>query len=111
MSSIQTQIVGKRFFTDINVLSRGMIYSDIGCSCTHYGKIQLKLFSNICICGLCETALNFIQHISTDLEMFAIHGKRSTINYNDIKLFIRRNGVILQYVSKEYLSFKQPKNS
>ena len=92
---------------DINVFSRSKLYCDVGSFCSHYGEQHLGVFSKMYICGLCNISLHFIKEISSDLEQFASHGKRSTINYNDIKLFLRRNDKILKYVSKEYSSSKK----
>lgn len=38
-----------------------------------------------------ENAFRFAQLLATDLESFARHAKRSTINQDDVLLFTRRN--------------------
>ena len=112
MSIINTLFVEERcILSDLSVLSRGKLYCEIGFLCSYFEKVYLSVFSRIFICGLSEMARDFIKLLSSDLEIFASHAKRSTINYSDIKLFSRRNAVILQYVTDQRSSLIQPKKS
>ncbi|XP_057365779.1 centromere protein S-like [Daphnia carinata] len=53
-------------------------------------KTQISFDKNV-IATISEILWQKIKLISQDLEAFAKHGKRTTINLDDVKLLVRRN--------------------
>ncbi|EUB57333.1 Centromere protein S [Echinococcus granulosus] len=52
-----------------------------------------------------ETAFRFAQMLTTDLESFAHHAKRSTINQDDVLLFARRNPQLRKFLNEKLATF------
>ncbi|VDK38872.1 unnamed protein product [Taenia asiatica] len=52
-----------------------------------------------------ENAFRFAQLLTTDLESFARHAKRSTINQDDVLLFTRRNPQLLKFLDEKSTAF------
>ncbi|KAL5966207.1 Centromere protein S [Taenia solium] len=52
-----------------------------------------------------ENAFRFAQLLVTDLESFARHAKRSTINQDDVLLFARRNPQLLKFLDEKSTAF------
>ncbi|KAK3839937.1 MAG: kinetochore component CENP-S-domain-containing protein [Linnemannia gamsii] len=53
------------------------------------------------IASLAEIVYTQAETLGKDLEMFARHAKRSTINSDDVKLAARRNASLYDLMSKE----------
>jgi centromere protein S len=51
-----------------------------------------------------ELVYKLCTQLSTDLELFAKHGKRSTINNDDVMLYCRRNPTLSQLINEEIKS-------
>ncbi|XP_033757576.1 centromere protein S-like isoform X2 [Pecten maximus] len=49
--------------------------------------------------AIAETTWRYIQDITQDLEMFAKHAKRSTVNADDVKLLLRKCPKLLEHIS------------
>ncbi|XP_069139039.1 centromere protein S-like [Argopecten irradians] len=49
--------------------------------------------------AIAETTWKYIQDVSSDLEMFAKHAKRSTVNADDVKLLLRKCPKLLEHIS------------
>lgn len=56
---------------------------------------------------LSETTTETLQLFTQDVEAFARHGKRSTINTDDVKLLCRRNPGLLAALEKRFSEEKQ----
>ncbi|VDM32490.1 unnamed protein product [Hydatigera taeniaeformis] len=52
-----------------------------------------------------ENAFRFAQLLATDLEAFARHAKRSTINRDDVILFTRRNPLLRKFLDEKSATF------
>uniref|UniRef100_A0A0R3T5F4 Centromere protein S n=1 Tax=Rodentolepis nana TaxID=102285 RepID=A0A0R3T5F4_RODNA len=52
-----------------------------------------------------ETTFRFCQLLSTDIESFARHAKRSTINMDDVLLFTRRNPLLTAFLEEKSAEF------
>ncbi|CEP19315.1 hypothetical protein [Parasitella parasitica] len=58
-----------------------------------------KDVSEAFVASLAEMLMTQMQTMATDLEAFAIHGKRATITMEDVKLCSRRNDSLYQLIS------------
>ncbi|VUZ44636.1 unnamed protein product, partial [Hymenolepis diminuta] len=52
-----------------------------------------------------ETSFRFCQMLATDIESFARHAKRSTINMDDVLLFARRNPLLVKFLENKSAEF------
>ncbi|XP_065664517.1 centromere protein S [Hydra vulgaris] len=69
-------------------------------------------YSKAFIACLTETVVNKIELFATDLEAFAKHAKRTTINIEDVKLLVRRNPGLAEEIetcSKSLIEKHKPK--
>ncbi|GAA50432.1 centromere protein S [Clonorchis sinensis] len=63
------------------------------------------------VCLATELLFRFYQVLATDLETFAKHAKRTTINMDDVLCFVRRNPQLVQLMSdfhKQQTTGKKP---
>ena len=56
---------------------------------------------------LAETATETLELFARDVEAFSRHGKRSTVNTDDVKLLCRRNPGLLEVLEKRFSKEKQ----
>lgn len=56
---------------------------------------------------LAETTTETLELFTRDVEVFARHGKRSTVNTDDVKLLCRRNPGLLAALEKRFSEEKQ----
>ncbi|KAI8645863.1 kinetochore component CENP-S-domain-containing protein [Parasitella parasitica] len=63
------------------------------------------------VASLAEILMAQIQTMATDLEAFAIHGKRATISMEDVKLCSRRNDSLYQLISDAANEISKDSNS
>ena len=56
---------------------------------------------------LTETTTETLELFTRDVEVFARHGKRSTVNTDDVKLLCRRNPGLLAALEKRFSEEKQ----
>ncbi|XP_034974224.2 centromere protein S isoform X1 [Zootoca vivipara] len=58
-------------------------------------------FSKQTIAAISEIAFRQCEYFAKDLEMFARHAKRSTVNLEDVKLLARRSKSLLKYITEK----------
>ncbi|KAH3822248.1 centromere protein S-like [Dreissena polymorpha] len=51
------------------------------------------------VAAISETTWKKCEHFATDLELFAKHAKRSTINADDVKMLVRKSPKLLEYIT------------
>ncbi|KAF7243795.1 hypothetical protein EG68_10081 [Paragonimus skrjabini miyazakii] len=54
------------------------------------------------VCLVTELLFRFYQVLATDLECFAKHARRTTVNVDDVLCFVRRNPQLLQILSDHH---------
>lgn len=83
---------------DFQRLKASFHYS-VGKICEERGKeLQLEVDKKVISC-LAKLGLQQLETFSGDLEAFAKHAKRSTVNADDVKLLARRNPKLLAHLS------------
>lgn len=86
---------------------KAALHYTIGQICTGVKDVT---FTKEFIATLTETAFKECEALSTDLELFAKHAKRTTVSIDDVKLFCRRNPDLLQLISKKSEQLKADKD-
>ncbi|KAM9706911.1 centromere protein S isoform 2-T2 [Dama dama] len=70
---------------------KAAVHYTVGCLCEEVALDKDMQFSKQTIAAISEVTFRQCENFATDLEMFARHGKRSTINTEDVKLLARRS--------------------
>lgn len=86
---------------------KAALHYTIGQICTGVKDVT---FTKEFIATLTETAFKECEALSTDLELFAKHAKRTTVNTDDVKLYCRRNPDLLGLVTKKGEQLKADKD-
>ncbi|KAG8142375.1 hypothetical protein E2320_006300 [Naja naja] len=73
----------------------------VACLCQEVAEDKNIQFSKQSIAAISEISLRQCEIFAKDLEMFAKHGKRGTINVEDVKLLARRSNSLLKYVTQK----------
>ncbi|CAN2388078.1 resolution of meiotic recombination intermediates [Pristimantis euphronides] len=71
----------------------------VGNLCQDIADDKQVTFSKQAIGAISETAFRQCETFAKDLEMFARHAKRSTINIDDVKLLSRRSRSLHAHIS------------
>lgn len=58
-------------------------------------------FSKQAVAAIAEITFRQCENFARDLEMFARHAKRSTVNSEDVKLLARRSNSLLKYITQK----------
>ncbi|XP_004411190.1 PREDICTED: centromere protein S [Odobenus rosmarus divergens] len=78
---------------------KAAVHYTVGCLCEEVASDRGMPFSKQTIAAVSELTFRQCETFAKDLEMFARHAKRSTINTEDVKLLARRsNSLHLQEV-------------
>ncbi|MXQ81859.1 hypothetical protein E5288_WYG004989 [Bos mutus] len=70
---------------------KAAVHYTVGCLCEEVASDKDMQFSKQTIAAISEVTFGQCENFAKDLEMFARHAKRSTINTEDVKLLARRS--------------------
>ncbi|XP_034294751.2 centromere protein S isoform X1 [Pantherophis guttatus] len=73
----------------------------VACLCQEVAEDKNIQFSRQTIAAISEITFRQCEFFAKDLEMFAKHGKRSTVNVEDVKLLARRSNSLLKYITQK----------
>nr|XP_011725069.1 centromere protein S-like isoform X2 [Macaca nemestrina] len=80
---------------------KAAVHYTVGCLCEEVALDKEMQFSKQTIAAISELTFRQCENFAKDLEMFARHAKRTTINTEDVKLLARRSNSL---VRDEFLS-------
>ncbi|XP_044524606.1 centromere protein S-like [Gracilinanus agilis] len=75
---------------------KAAVHYTVGSMCQEAADAKGLKFSKPTIAAISEVTFRQCEHFAKDLEMFARHAKRSTINTDDVKLLARRSSSLKQ---------------
>ncbi|KAK6177316.1 hypothetical protein SNE40_015440 [Patella caerulea] len=61
-------------------------------------NMEIKINKQV-TAAIAETTCKQFEHFAADLELFAKHGKRTTINTDDVKLLVRKTPKLLEHLN------------
>ncbi|XP_061456560.1 centromere protein S [Rhineura floridana] len=73
----------------------------VACLCEEVAEDKEIQFSKQAIAAISEITFRQCEIFAKDLEMFARHAKRSTVNLEDVKLLARRSKSLLKYITQK----------
>ncbi|KAB1269252.1 Centromere protein S [Camelus dromedarius] len=79
---------------------KAAVHYTVGCLCEEVASDKEVQFSKQTIAAISEVTFRQCENFARDLEMFARHAKRSTINTEDVKLLARRSNSLLKYITE-----------
>ncbi|KAG8568380.1 hypothetical protein GDO81_013975 [Engystomops pustulosus] len=77
---------------------KAAVHFTVGGLCQEISEDKQVNFSKQAIAALSEITFRQCETFAKDLEMFARHGKRSTINMDDVKLLSRRSRSLYTHI-------------
>ncbi|XP_067328784.1 centromere protein S [Anolis sagrei] len=80
---------------------RAAVHYAVGCLCEEVGEDKETEFSKQAVACISEITFRQCENFAKDLEMFAKHAKRTTINVEDVKLLARRSRPLLRHISQK----------
>ncbi|XP_067873051.1 centromere protein S [Heterodontus francisci] len=80
---------------------RAAVHYTVGCLCQEVGEDKEIEFSKQTIAAIAETTFRQCENFAKDLELFAKHGKRTTVNTDDVKLLARRSKALLNFITEK----------
>ncbi|XP_012646872.1 centromere protein S [Microcebus murinus] len=80
---------------------KAAVHYTVGCLCEEVALDKEMQFSKQTIAAISEMTFRQCENFAKDLEMFARHAKRSTINTEDVKLLARRSNSLLKYITEK----------
>ncbi|XP_035413364.1 centromere protein S isoform X2 [Cygnus atratus] len=84
---------------------RAAVHYTAGCLCQDVAEDKGVQFSKQAVAAIAEITFRQCENFARDLEMFARHAKRSTVNSEDVKLLARRsNSLYITQKSEELTS-------
>ncbi|CAJ0939325.1 unnamed protein product [Ranitomeya imitator] len=78
---------------------RAAVHYTVGGLCQETAEEKHVTFSKQAVAAISEITFRQCETFAKDLEMFARHAKRSTINMDDVKLLCRRSRSLLNHIS------------
>ncbi|XP_008567035.1 PREDICTED: centromere protein S isoform X1 [Galeopterus variegatus] len=80
---------------------KAAVHYTVGCLCEEVASDKEIQFSKQTIAAISEMTFRQCENFAKDLEMFARHAKRSTVNTEDVKLLARRSNSLLKYITEK----------
>ncbi|KAB0391649.1 hypothetical protein E2I00_004844, partial [Balaenoptera physalus] len=80
---------------------KAAVHYTVGHLCEEVASDKEMQFSKQTIAAISEVTFQQCENFARDLEMFARHAKRSTINTEDVKLLARRSNSLLKYITEK----------
>ncbi|KAM8989829.1 centromere protein S [Ara ararauna] len=80
---------------------KAAVHYTVGCLCQEVAEDKDVQFSKQTIAAISEITFRQCEIFAKDLEVFARHAKRSTVNTEDVKLLARRSSCLLKYITKK----------
>ncbi|XP_006001358.1 centromere protein S [Latimeria chalumnae] len=81
---------------------KAAVHYSVGCLCEEVAEDGEVQFNKQTIAAIAETTFRQCENFAKDLQMFARHAKRSTVNTDDVKLLARRSKSLLKYISEKH---------
>ncbi|XP_075695450.1 centromere protein S isoform X1 [Rhinoderma darwinii] len=78
---------------------KAAVHYTVGSLCREVAEDKQVNLSKQAIAAISEITFRQCETFAKDLEMFARHGKRSTINMDDVKLLSRRSPSLYTHIS------------
>ncbi|XP_017359342.1 centromere protein S [Cebus imitator] len=78
---------------------KAAVHYTVGCLCEEVALDKEMQFSKQTIAAISELTFRQCENFAKDLEMFARHARRTTINTEDVKLLARRSNSLLKYIT------------
>lgn len=79
---------------------KAAVHYTVGSLCQEMAEEKQVQYSKQTIAALSEVTFRQCETFARDLEMFARHAKRSTINAEDVKLLARRSNALYDYITR-----------
>ncbi|XP_078498385.1 centromere protein S [Lissotriton helveticus] len=79
---------------------KAAVHYTVGSMCQEMAEEKDVQYSKQTIAALSEVTFRQCETFARDLEMFARHAKRSTINAEDVKLLARRSNALFNYITR-----------
>ncbi|XP_053136741.1 centromere protein S [Hemicordylus capensis] len=80
---------------------KAAFHYSVACLCEEVAEDKETQFTKQAIAAISEITFRQCELFAKDLEMFARHAKRSTINLEDVKLLARRSKSLLRYITQK----------
>ncbi|XP_017599450.1 PREDICTED: centromere protein S, partial [Corvus brachyrhynchos] len=80
---------------------KAAVHYTVGCLCQEVEEDKDVQFSKQSIAAIAEITFGQCEIFAKDLEMFARHAKRTTVNTEDVKLLARRSNSLLKYITQK----------
>ncbi|XP_062046404.1 centromere protein S isoform X2 [Lepus europaeus] len=80
---------------------RAAVHYTVAGLCQEVASDKEMPFSKQSIAAISEVTFRQCENFAKDLEMFARHARRSTINTEDVKLLARRSNSLLKYITEK----------
>ncbi|XP_037021552.2 centromere protein S [Artibeus jamaicensis] len=80
---------------------KAAVHYTVGRLCAEATQDSGVQLSKQTVAAIAEVTFRQCENFARDLEMFARHAKRSTINTEDVKLLARRSNSLLKYITEK----------
>ncbi|XP_064219321.1 centromere protein S [Aotus nancymaae] len=78
---------------------KAAVHYTVGRLCEEVALDKEMQFSKQTIAAISELTFRQCENFAKDLEMFARHARRTTVNTEDVKLLARRSNSLLKYIT------------
>ncbi|KAK2175505.1 hypothetical protein NP493_727g00021 [Ridgeia piscesae] len=77
---------------------KAAVHHTVGKICEETSRGLDVVYDRKFMAVLTEATFKFSQTVATDLELFAKHAKRMTVNSDDVKLLVRKSPELLEHM-------------